>query len=213
MKSQADVSRVTITSNKYKCLTFFPIPWHEKSGTLGLAHPGALFNEWRGAQPCSLHDWIDPIKAISPVLYLQIRSLIAWASSLVFYTYLPICKSLFSASSVHHISGEKAFRPRYFWIGKQRSVLCVSVCVCDNLSGFLFVTPRSHSRRNHSVDIRTREVSCQRELLHFSLSAHSSRAALCDYCLSAALTAASSGLRSQRDPCYVDRAASGVGFK
>lgn len=38
-----------------------------KSSTLGLTDFRALFNEWRGVQAFCLHEWIDPIKEITPI--------------------------------------------------------------------------------------------------------------------------------------------------
>lgn len=38
-----------------------------KGSTLELTDFRALFNEWRGVQAFSLHEWIDPIKEITPI--------------------------------------------------------------------------------------------------------------------------------------------------
>lgn len=67
-----------------------------KSGTSGLADQRALFNEWRWVQAYSLHEWIDPIKEMTLVLYLQIRALIVESGLFQVLSLAFICASYIS---------------------------------------------------------------------------------------------------------------------
>lgn len=116
-----------------------------KSSTLRLADLRALFNEWRWVQAFALHDWIDLIKEMTLLLYLQIRALmVEFQDSSLAFTYV---SSHFSCSLHMVCSGLRTFVSSW-WKGpvfhscyppKKEFLSCVLSALCRWFD-FLFVT-------------------------------------------------------------------------